>query len=178
MHKGFHKFIQESWELNVDLAEASRTFMEKVSTWNMEVFGDITHRKRVWGRMEGVQRALAVRPTLALIKLEDKLNGTRNELLRQEEMLWHQKSRVSWLNCGDMNTKFFHTSTLIRQRRNKVEGLLNENQQWEYDQVKLKELAIRLYSNLYTTNLYSGGGDLPRGCSPQLTLQTWRGLNR
>lgn len=43
--------------------------------------------------------------------------------------------------CGDRSTKFSHTSTIIRQRQNKINGLLNENHQWEYDLVKLKGMT-------------------------------------
>lgn len=34
-----------------------------------------------------------------------------------------QKSHVDWLGMSDKNTKFFHTSTLIKRRRNRVEML-------------------------------------------------------
>ncbi|VVA23745.1 PREDICTED: Transposon TX1, partial [Prunus dulcis] len=41
-------------------------------------------------------------------------------------MFWLQKSRNTWLKEGDRNTKFFHLSTIIRRRRNKLEGLTND----------------------------------------------------
>lgn len=79
-------------------------------------------------------------------------------------MLWLQKSRVSWLTCGDRNTKFIHTPTIIRQKYNKIEGLLNENHQWEYD-VVLKDVAMGFYKSLYKADPTSGGGFI-RGCFP------------
>lgn len=44
--------------------------------------------------LEGVVRALDLRPTLGLLKLEKWLKREWSETLRQEEMLWMQKSRV------------------------------------------------------------------------------------
>lgn len=67
--------------------------------------------------------------TEGLLKLESKLRLERKELLLQEELLWQQKSN-DWLKPGDRNMKFFHTSTLIRMRKNKIEALINEEGEW------------------------------------------------
>lgn len=45
------------------------------------------------------------------------------EELKREELLWKHKSRVTWLTTKDLNTKFFHLSTIIRRRRNAIEFL-------------------------------------------------------
>ena len=46
--------------------------------------------------------------------------------LRMQETMWQQKSRVMWLKAGDAKTKFFHRSTILRKRKNRINTLQNE----------------------------------------------------
>jgi hypothetical protein len=55
--------------------------------------------------------------------LELHLHSLVDDYLLQEESLWKSKSRELWLTSVDLNTKFFHTSTLIRRRRNSIDTL-------------------------------------------------------
>lgn len=99
----------------------------KLNSWNKGKFGNIFKRKKqnlLW--LEGVHRSLERHVIEALLKLEMKLREERKELLLQEKMLWLQKSLNDWLKFADGNTKFLHTSTLVRRRRNKTEPLLND----------------------------------------------------
>ncbi|KAI5333294.1 hypothetical protein L3X38_023425 [Prunus dulcis] len=59
-------------------------------------------------------------------QLENELSTEYNLILEQEELFWLQKSRNTWLKEGDRNTQLFHLSTVIRRRRNKLEGLFGE----------------------------------------------------
>ncbi|KAG8490901.1 hypothetical protein CXB51_014084 [Gossypium anomalum] len=45
------------------------------------------------------------------------------DVLKHEELLWFQKSRMMWLSNGDKNTRYFRSCTLARQKMNKIEGL-------------------------------------------------------
>lgn len=45
------------------------------------------------------------------------------ERIRQEEMLWKQKSRVQWLKCGERNTSFFRKSTIQHRATNRILSL-------------------------------------------------------
>lgn len=74
-------------------------------------------------RIKGVHRELDYFPYSNLIIMERQLQLEYNKVLAQEEMLWYQKSRENWVKFGNRNTKFFHTQTVIKRRRNKVTGL-------------------------------------------------------
>lgn len=116
-------------------------------------------------------RAL-VRGTMAgLLKSKAKLQKKRNGILLQEVVPWMHTSRENWLKLGDRNTKFFHTSILLRRRRNKIEALLDDRDQWISDQKQLKEMAECYYSKLFNSDPLSGG-EFISGQFPQLNADT------
>ena len=49
-----------------------------------------------------------------------------NELLHYEELLWMQRSRISWLREGDCNTQFFHRKAVWRARKNRIKMLVDD----------------------------------------------------
>lgn len=55
--------------------------------------------------------------------LVDKLR----KLLSSEEDFYKQKSKVSWINLGDYNTKFFHNSVEAWKAKNCINGLTLKN---------------------------------------------------
>ena len=48
-------------------------------------------------RINGIQRALVVRPFAFLVNLENELLTELDRVLSQEEELWALKSRVNWM---------------------------------------------------------------------------------
>ncbi|KAK8655393.1 hypothetical protein V6N13_107972 [Hibiscus sabdariffa] len=72
---------------------------------------------------------------------------------RQEEEMWKQKSRVSWVKDRDRNTSFFHTNTMVRRRRNMVRMLEVEDGVWCKDPVVLKEYACHFFESLFTSEI-------------------------
>lgn len=48
------------------------------------------------------------------------------EAALEEERLFKQRSKVHWLNVGDLNNKFFHKSMQAKQNRNRISSILNE----------------------------------------------------
>jgi hypothetical protein len=46
-----------------------------------------------------------------------------DELLFREEMMWLQRSRISWLREGHRNTGLFHHRAKWRTRKNKIRRL-------------------------------------------------------
>uniref|UniRef100_A0A803P1A9 Uncharacterized protein n=1 Tax=Cannabis sativa TaxID=3483 RepID=A0A803P1A9_CANSA len=46
-----------------------------------------------------------------------------DDLLEKEELYWHQRARVDWLQSGDSNTQFFHARAKSRNATNKIKTL-------------------------------------------------------
>lgn len=58
------------------------------------------------------------------------LTSQITKLWTQDEMYWHQRSRVSWLKLGDQNTSFFHHTTLQRRQFNRICRIQDDNGAW------------------------------------------------
>lgn len=93
-----------------------------------------------------------------MLRLEVRLKRERKDILLHEDLLWLQKCRNELLKARDNNKKYFHTSTLIRRRRNKVEALLDDHRvSVSEDKNALKDMAVRYDSDLFSTDLEVGG---------------------
>lgn len=64
-------------------------------------------------------------------------------------MLWAQKSREKWFKNGDRNASYFHLSTVVRRRRNKIEGLMDDNQTWIFSKKSVKRVVADYFNNLF-----------------------------
>ncbi|XP_061363867.1 uncharacterized protein LOC133307381 [Gastrolobium bilobum] len=68
---------------------------------------------------------------------------------KNEELTWYQRSRSNWLAFGDRNSKFYHSATKARARRNKIRALRKEDGSWEENLEELKILVIKFFKDLY-----------------------------
>lgn len=69
-----------------------------------------------------------------------------------KEDYWKLKSRINWLNNGDTNTKFFHTSTIISHHKNRIVSLTLEDNSIIYKQANILKLTKDYFVNLFSTN--------------------------
>lgn len=65
-----------------------------------------------------------------LASQEAQLQVKLHAAFENEELLWRSKSRNQWLATPELNTRFFHLTTIIRRRRNCIEGLKSETGCW------------------------------------------------
>lgn len=72
--------------------------------------------------------------------------------LKREELLWKQKSRVTWLSSSDLNTKYFHALTVIRRCRNKIVELKCREVDCISGRSTIDGELVAFYSSLYSTN--------------------------
>ncbi|KAJ1391223.1 Reverse transcriptase zinc-binding domain [Sesbania bispinosa] len=109
-------------------------FTSNIAEWNYSVFGNIfARKKRLICRLQGIQNKLLEGPNPFLYSLRSKLWDEYSQVLDHEKAYWFHLSRSKWMAQGDKNTKFFHQSTLSRQRKNRIEALRDSNGDWCYD---------------------------------------------
>ena len=73
------------------------------------------------------------------------LRNTRIELncwMDKEDDTWRQRSRISWMQSGDRNTRFFHEKASARYKKNFIKGLMDENGVWLEGDKHVEELML------------------------------------
>jgi len=55
---------------------------------------------------------------------------------REEDIFWKQKSRVLWYKEGDLNTKFFHATTMQRRARYRINW--SARSKWDLDRQRIR----------------------------------------
>ena len=117
-----------------------------------------------------VQDLLELTQSDDLLAREDRLLKEFEVLLEQEEVLWFQKSREKVIALGDRNTTFFHTSTIVRRRRNMIEALKDGEDRWVTNKKDLEKMALDYYKRLYSLEDVSAMRDmLPQAGFVQLS---------
>lgn len=150
-HPSFKYLMLCSWNGEISTPEALRDLRLKLKKWNRDVFGDIQKRKdALMKKIKITQELLDTHPTDALLVEEEGLIKELETILQQEEVLWFQKSREKWIELGDRNTKYFHTSTVIRRRKNRIEALKDDDGRWIVDSSDLEKLVVEYYKRLYS----------------------------
>ncbi|KAM6547612.1 hypothetical protein CsatB_019288 [Cannabis sativa] len=75
-----------------------------------------------------------------------------DELLAKEEDYWHQRSRISWLQSGDSNTKFFHQHASTRKKNNQIRKLTDANGNVQIGSQALLTIISDYYQDLFTSH--------------------------
>lgn len=86
-----------------------------------------------------------------LAKYKD-LDKKLKELLKNEETMWHQRSRVMWLKDGDKNTKFFHNKAIQRKKVNGIKKIRDEEGTWWRGGYHVERVLVFYFSSLFTSS--------------------------
>jgi len=150
----FFLIVYQVWERNNRLVDAINCFTQKAKEWNKNQFGNIfTRKKNLMLRLNGIQRALALRQSDFLVKLEDELLKELDHVLNQEEELWALKSKVNWMIQGDLNMTFYYVSTLIRQKRNQIMAIKNAMGDWIHEEGEIKDFIRSGFDLIFLSSL-------------------------
>lgn len=141
----FPPIVKIAWHGN-NWQQAVGKFPSKVQEWNYNCFGNLFQKKRrLMGRMERINKKLTMGGNSHLSKLLRKLWREYNDVLAQEELFWRQKARCDWVKFGDRNTRFFHSTTIIRRKRNKIEALTADDGNIITDVGLLKSMIVSYF---------------------------------
>ena len=161
-----------TWEVNI------RDFTNAASAWNRNIFGHIQKKKRrILNRLRVIHRSLAEEPNLFLDDLLQHLWWEYEIILFEEESFWMQRARCKWISQEDKNTRYFHLSTLVRRRRNKVLALKDNDGNWVHDSALLKSMIRDYFLSLYC-GTQSGEAFPLRGCFPTVSASDWTHIYR
>ena len=167
----FPDIVSQAWGGANNLVEAIDSFTRNVVDWNKNQFGNIFTRKKIlMARINGIQKAIAFKPSSFLLKLEVDLLRDLDLVLNQEEELWALKSRVNWLVQGDRNTAFFHVSTLVRRKRNQIMAIKNLVGEWILEENDIKEFIRSGFNGIYATSHEAVSRDEPSFVQCQASL--------
>ena len=143
--------LSASWNASLNTPAALEELKVKLKKWNRDVFGDIKKKKEnLMLEIKAVQDMLDVSQSDDLLRKEDESLKAFDVVLEQEELVWFQKSREKWINDGDRNTSFFHTSMIIRRRHNRIEKLQNDDDVWISSAQELENLTVNYFKRLYS----------------------------
>ena len=70
--------------------------------------------------------------------------------------MWQQRSHAHWLSSADKNTSFFHSKASQRYRRNKIEGIRDNNGNLCVDNEGISALLVSYYQQLFTSSNPNG----------------------
>ncbi|KAG7587002.1 Reverse transcriptase domain [Arabidopsis thaliana x Arabidopsis arenosa] len=95
-----------------------------------------------------LQSQLLSNPSSAVAHLESLANEKWQILLRAEEAFLLQRSRVTWLREGDLNSAYFHRMASTRQAINHIHFLVDAAGNRIESQKNIQDHCVEFYSNL------------------------------
>jgi len=129
-HEDFIAMLAQTWqgggkahtlqELNEKVARLAGSLSE----WGAHSFGHVRRELKALNEELERMRSDTTRaggPSHAEIKVVERIM----ELNHREEIMWKQRSRITWLTEGDRNTCFFHLRASQRRIRNYISKLKN-----------------------------------------------------
>lgn len=146
-HLYFITIVEASFCPPNNLSGFLKALQTKATYWNANTFGNIFQNiKTILERLDRIQKSPNYPNNPFLHNLETELLNQYDSLLKYEEEFWRTKSKNNWSTEGDSTTTFFHTSTLNRRKKNKINSIMNDVGFWIIELKAIKSHFSTFYS--------------------------------
>lgn len=126
-HPNFKENLDNAWErttMGENIMEKLQICGAELMHWANKEFGNVKKKKKeLYERLRELQQ---IEQNPVAEHETRKIELELDEVLKNEETMWLQRSRAIWLQDGDRNTKFFHQKATNRKRRNTIQCIQNE----------------------------------------------------
>ncbi|CAM8885100.1 unnamed protein product [Rhodiola kirilowii] len=172
----FTTLINSEWKslstTDTSFPDKLMTLQQKIQRWNRHNFGPVKDQiQHLRSQLATIQEEERNDQTIAK---ELSLSKDMDEWLRREEILWQQRSRVTWLAEGDSNTKYFHACATARHRNSSIRSLQRSDGTLATQSSEIATIAYSFYRCLFSTDLHASSDEIkhylhvvPRRISPE-----------
>lgn len=168
IEEAWHK--QPSYPHLSNLTSKLKTTKLALKQWNHIHFGHLQSNIQTLKRQ--IEHLQSQTPTPTTIQMEQSALKDLDELLVRERILWMEKAKSKWLEEGDVNTHFFHISTIIHSKSNHIHSILDCNNVFTSDYDTIGSTFVTFFTNLFTSSLPSFPSDLQGLITPSISSQT------
>jgi hypothetical protein len=144
--------VEESWSRIIktqdlgDINTSLKAVMCSLYSWKSKNIGNVPKELE---RKRKQLEALSIRTDDESLAKKRLLEKDMDELLYREEIMWLQRSRISWLREGDRNTKYFHRRASSRRKKNRISRLKRPDGSWTSDTNEMETITRDFFQGLY-----------------------------
>ncbi|CAM8926103.1 unnamed protein product [Rhodiola kirilowii] len=146
--------VSNSWNPygdNVSIGDKLADLSQQLKIWNRNSFGNVnSHLKRLKGDLAAIRQGTRS-PEAA--DNEKRIAKEIDEWLAREELMWAQRSRISWLGEGDNNTRFFHLKANARKRFNTISSLIDSEGRSHTEPNDLQHVAVSYFQAIFSSTV-------------------------
>ncbi|XP_026399009.1 uncharacterized protein LOC113294849 [Papaver somniferum] len=156
-YPNFLQVIWNSWNEEI-YGNPTYVFMNKLKrlkkflkVWNWEVFGDVkdTLKKAEEKVLEETLKSDSDPTNINLLNNLVTARGLCDMAANNYNTFLRDKERISWIQDGDVNSKFFHTSIKLRQAQNAISEIEDSSGNFVTDQLGISNVLINYFSTKF-----------------------------
>ncbi|CAN1841986.1 LINE-1 retrotransposable element ORF2 protein [Linum perenne] len=156
-HPTYDEILKTAWDCTSDedlegLYCRLRNVKIALKTLNKEAYSNIRARVSLLAsELDKAHNAVMDNPSVDNMEVVAALTDCWNTARTAEESFLKQKARENWVNLGDSNTKFFHSSLKCRQAYNQIVSLNTADGRTVRDLPEIINEAVGFYEKLLGT---------------------------